>query len=71
MKTHTFKAIRWLGEPSDPPRYAVVEVDQFGPVLRDGPYRSPRRAIETAKTRGRESRFKGSYQRGMKGDESW
>lgn len=70
MKTHTFKAIRWLGEPSDQQRYAVVEVDQSGPVLRAGPYASPTHARETAKYLGRESRFKG-FQRGMGRDEKW
>jgi len=70
MKTHTFKAIRWLGEPSDQRQYAVVEVDQFGPVLRKGPYRSPTHARETAKVLGRESRVKG-FQRGTKGEGTW
>jgi hypothetical protein len=70
MKTHTFKAIRWLGEPSDPPRYAVVEVDRFGPVLRGGPFTSPDRAEKTAKVLGRESRVKG-FQRDTKGEGTW
>jgi hypothetical protein len=67
MKTHTFKTIRWLGEPTDQRQYAVVEVDQFGPVLRKGPYRSPTHARATAKHLGRESRVR-NFQRGMKGE---
>jgi hypothetical protein len=63
MKRHTFKAIRWLGEPTDQRRYAVVEVDQAGPVLRAGPYRSPSHARDTAKSLGRTSRRDFSAQR--------
>lgn len=66
MKRHTFKAIRWLGEPTDQRRYAVVEVDQAGPVLRGGPYRSPVDAEATVKSLGRTLRrdFSGQRNRG-------
>jgi hypothetical protein len=39
MRTHTFKVIQWLDNQQED-RFAVVEVDQLGPVLRDGPYRT-------------------------------
>ena len=55
MKTHTFKRIRWLGEPTDQRRYAVVEVDRDGPVLRAGPY-SPSQAKRVVRNLDRTSR---------------
>lgn len=59
MKTHTFKSIRWLGAPGDQRRYAVVEVDRDGPVLRAGPYppdQADRVVRSLARTSRRESR---------------
>lgn len=44
MKRHTFKVIQWLGQDRPQDRFAVVEVDQFGPILRDGPL--PKRVAE-------------------------
>lgn len=40
MKKHKFKIIQWLGQaqPLSNPRFAVVEVDHLGPILRDGPW---------------------------------
>lgn len=37
MKEHSFEVIRWLGERSRPERFAVVEIDERGPILRSGP----------------------------------
>jgi hypothetical protein len=33
-----FEVIEWRGHPAEPVKYAVVEIDRDGPILRGGPY---------------------------------
>lgn len=49
MKEHSFKVIHWCGGQTSP-RYAVVEVDAQGPILRGGPYARPSYAAKRAET---------------------
>lgn len=52
-KYHSHSVILWLGPAracpnSSPHQFAVVEVDQHGPILRGGPYSDARAAKRAA-----------------------
>lgn len=70
MKTHRFKIIQWLGQaqPNSNPRFAVVEVDNLGPILRDGPWSegAARRRAHNMARKARTAEFEATFTKGSK-----